>query len=226
MSQQSLQNWMVHLWLRQPRPWTHTRQETRRKVSIQLLGPLSLSHSAELIMYLQYTPLCVCVCVCVCAHVRGCAIILLILLKAGHACEGLTHPVSSSLTESPLCPLYKNVKHMSVSTGSYTVEQETKCGQRQHGNREMYQDLFYILFNTLVDFILCCLHYYFSFLSILWRKPSIPQNYWIKRTIIQYSGHFYYFQAFFLSQEERLFLRYFQICDLFYWSGAFSAPSH
>ena len=70
MSQQSLQNWVVHVWLRQPRPWTHTRQETGRKVSIQLLGPLSLSHSAELIMYLQYAPLCVCVCACtwLCYH--------------------------------------------------------------------------------------------------------------------------------------------------------------
>lgn len=38
MSHQSLQNWMVHMWLCQPWPWTHTMQERRRKVSIQLLG--------------------------------------------------------------------------------------------------------------------------------------------------------------------------------------------
>jgi len=69
-------------------------QEGKRKVSIQLPGLPASSHSAELIMYLQYASMCGCV------HTVGYAIITLILLKARHASEGLSHLVSSIVTKS------------------------------------------------------------------------------------------------------------------------------
>lgn len=43
---------------------------------------------------------------------------------------------------------------MSVSTGSYTGEQETKRGQRQHGNREMYQDFTFTLFFSFTFYLI------------------------------------------------------------------------
>jgi len=103
MSRQSLQKWMVHMWLCQPRPWTHTMQERRRKVSIQLPGPLAPLHSAELIMHLQYISY------------------LSFLWKLDMPLRD--YPTSwAALWLKVLCPLYRNVSHMSISTCSFEGE--------------------------------------------------------------------------------------------------------